>query len=118
VTPPMTGAIEFYGGGENYPTIHHCYLYWKNYTISGAAAYGSLPPPFGRPCPFQSLARVNRVMGEASYVLKLFFMFQISLLVTVIAAARSIIVVISFIRIRFFFWFPTRFTLVGLAIIE
>ncbi len=33
----------------------------------GAAAYGSLPPPVGRPHPFRLTARVDRVMGGAAY---------------------------------------------------
>jgi hypothetical protein len=39
----------------------------KKYTINGAAAYGSLPPPVGRPRPFRLTARFDRDMVDTAY---------------------------------------------------
>jgi hypothetical protein len=39
----------------------------KNIFILGAAAYNTSLPPVGRPRPFQSTARVDEVIGNASY---------------------------------------------------
>jgi hypothetical protein len=63
---PMTGAIKFDQGGKYYPTIYHgdCS---KKITVNGAAAYGSLPPPVGRPRPFRSTVHDDRVMGNPPY---------------------------------------------------
>jgi hypothetical protein len=61
VTPPTTGSIEIERGGDENITINHgC-----GGRDCGRRRSWPLRPPLGRPRPFQSTERVDRVMGDA-----------------------------------------------------
>ena len=61
VTPPTTGSIEIERGGDENITINHgC-----GGGDCGRRRSWPLRPPLGRPRPFQSTERVDRVMGDA-----------------------------------------------------
>ena len=63
VTPPTTGSIEIKQGGDENITINHgC-----SGSDCGRRRSWPLRPPLGSPRPFQSTARVDRVMGDAAY---------------------------------------------------
>jgi hypothetical protein len=63
VTPSTTGSIEIERGGDKNIAIKHgC-----GDGDCGRRRSWPLPPPLGCPRPFQSTARVDRVMGDAVY---------------------------------------------------
>ncbi len=58
---------QIWSGGASITQQSTMAIVLKKIAINGAAAYGSLPPPVGRPRPFRSMARVDRVMGDPPY---------------------------------------------------